>query len=300
MHTKAHSMKWFALLGLVLFLGVAVAPNMNAGIAKTFDSEVNNNQIHYGTISREKMIEIAEAYASFEWYPTQDNIAPRTNFYSFFHSVIARLVQNHTIMFILAAVIGVKFVDTPDRDTYTDWPDSKGWKVDEVNIGVPYQWGGFSSISGFNLTIPEDFYDQYTGTGSFEGKIHYAGDIFCDTQIDSRRSCGVDCSGFVSRCWNLPFKQSTRSLGDPKFSLPITFDDLQMGDILNRNGSHVMLFHEFIDENKTQLWVYEAGPDCKVGSWQYDIINISEDRHSIELNSSGIYELYSYNAGNLV
>ena len=28
MHKKNHSIKWFALLGLVLFLGVAVAPNV--------------------------------------------------------------------------------------------------------------------------------------------------------------------------------------------------------------------------------------------------------------------------------
>lgn len=300
MHTKAHSMKWFVLLGLVLFLGMAVAPSMNADIAKTFDSEVNNNQIHNGNISREKMIEIAEAYASFEWYPTEDNIAPRTKLYTFFYLVLAKLVQHSTILFYLTAILGVKLVDTPDRDTHTDWSESVGWKADEVNIGLPYQWGGFSSIAGFNLSNPEDFYDQYTGTGSFEGKVHYAGDIFCDTQIASSRACGVDCSGFVSRCWNLSYKQSTRTLGNLNFSLPITFDDLQMGDILNRYNSHVMLFHEFIDENKTQLWVYEAGPDCKVGSWQYDIINISEDRHSVELAGKGVFKLYTYNAGNLV
>ena len=71
----------------------------------------------------------------------------------------------------------------------------------ERNYIIGGRWGVFMQY--------QDFEDQYTGTDSFEGKIHYAGDIYCDSQIVSRKSCGVDCSGFVSRCWNLPIKQST-------------------------------------------------------------------------------------------
>ena len=61
----------------------------------------------------------------------------------------------------------------------------------------------------------------------------------------------------------------------------------------------MILFHEFTDENKTQMHVYEAGPNWKVVSRYYDVINISEDRHSIEINGSGIYELFSYKAVNI-
>ena len=267
-----------------------------------FSVEANEEEIEtseHGSITREKMIEIAEAYVNYEWYPTEENIAPRTIFYNIFHSLMYILLNNFPILIFISALFGFKYIDTPDRDTYTEWPEWVGWKADELNIGVPYQWGGFSSISGFNLTNPEDFEDQYTGTGSFEGKIHYAGDIFCDFQITSKKACGVDCSGFVSRCWNLSVKQSTRTLTEPEFSIPITFDNLQMGDILIRPGYHVMLFDEFIDENKTNIQVFEAGPCCKVGQWSYDVINVSDDGYFIELNSTGIYELYSYNAGNL-
>jgi len=283
-------------LGLILLLfSLTLAPSINTGIGKTIGPTVKNTQIIHGAISREKMIEIAEAYASYEWYPTLDNIAPRTPLYSLIHSVIHTLIQNHTILSFLAWIFDIKWIDTPDRDTHTDWNESIGWKANQMNIGVPYQWGGFSSISGFNLTNPEDFYEQYMGLGSFEGKIHYAGDIFCETLFDSRKACGVDCSGFVSRCWNLSQKQSTRTLSDINFSLPITFDELQMGDILLCYNSHVMLFHEFVDDNKTQISVYEAGPCYKVAAWKYDVINISQDRHSIELKNKGIFELYSYN-----
>jgi len=38
LHKKNHSMKWFALLGLILFLGVAVAPGINALISE--DAEI--------------------------------------------------------------------------------------------------------------------------------------------------------------------------------------------------------------------------------------------------------------------
>jgi hypothetical protein len=58
-----------------------------------------------------------------------------------------------------------------------------------------------------------------------------------------------------------------------------------------------MLFDRFIDENKSIIQVYEAGPCCKVGEWNYNVVNVSEDRHTIELNCTGIYGLYSYNAG---
>ncbi len=292
-------LKWFALIVLVLFLGVAIVSSINADNTPRDDVKDKNIQVKNGNITREKMIEIAEAYTKFEWYPTQENIAPRTNIYLFIHHIIHTIVQNHSLLFIIAAVLGIKYVDTPDRNTYTSWPESIGWKADEQNIGIPYQWGGFSSISGFNLTNPMDFEDQYLGTGSFAGKIHYAGDIFCDTPIISRKTCGVDCSGFVSRCWNLSTKQSTSTLVNPEFSLAITFNDLQMGDILCRPNSHVILFHEFLDENKTQIRVYEAGSHLKVCAEQYSIVNISEDRHFIELNNSGFYGLYSYNAGNL-
>lgn len=284
-------MKIKSIIVCALFLSIIFSVEANKEEIETFE---------HGNITREKMIEIAEAYASYEWYPTEENIAPRTTLYNIFHSIMYKLLQRFPSLVVISAFFGFKYIDTPDRDTYTEWPEWVGWKAGELNIGVPYQWGGFSSISGFNLTNPVDFEDQYTGTGSFEGKIHYAGDIFCDFQIISSRACGVDCSGFVSRCWNLSVKQSTRTLTEPEFSIPITFDNLTMGDILIHTGYHVMLFDEFIDENNTIIQVYEAGPCCKVGKWSYEVINVSDDGHSIELDSTVVYDLYSYNAGNLV
>ena len=217
-------------------------------------------------ITRKKIIEIAEAFESHDWNPTDDNI---------FHNTYSG-----------------KWVDTPDRDTYTSWPDWRGWKADELNIGVPYQWGGFSSLSGYDLVNPEDFDEQYTGTGAYAGDIHYAGDINCEGN-ECIRACGVDCSGFVSRCWNLKEKYSTNTLSC--VSHPIKFDELKPGDILNNPGSHVILFKEFVNDEKTNIRTIEANvAKAKVTEEEYTA-DESEDGYSVTLDGEISYQLYSYN-----
>ena len=278
---KKHSSKLISLVVILLFISLVISPCINGKISLKVDLKENLNI--NGKISREKMIEIAEAYVNYKWHPTNKNIAPRTDTYLLFHNYFLQLREKINFLNYIALVFHIKLVDTPDRDTHSDWPETYGWKSNEENIGVPYQWGGFSSISGFNLTNPIDFEDQYTGTDSFEGKIHYAGDVFTDSWAMSNDACGVDCSGFVSRCWNLSSKQSTRTLNSSEFSLPITIDNLQMGDILLRENHHVMLFKDFEDINKTVLTVYEAWPYCKVVEMTYEIDNILDDGHSIDL-----------------
>src|SRR5581483_8373984 len=72
-------------------------------------------------------------------------------------------------------------------------------KVGANKVGMPYCWGGFSSLSSFTSSL-------------LNGKS--AGDNDCSTSGDCCESCalGVDCSGFVSRSWGLTTKQSTTTL----------------------------------------------------------------------------------------
>jgi hypothetical protein len=73
----------------------------------------------------------------------------------------------------------------------------------------------------------------------------------------SGESCGIDCSGFVSRCWNLSRPYSTREfhqICDPLES----WNDLLPGDIL-LNEKHVVLFVKWKVPGK-ELAAYEAGP----------------------------------------
>jgi len=84
--------------------------------------------------------------------------------------------------------------------------DSYGYKVDTPNWlyagrlqRVPYKWGGFQTL--------QQFID-----GVNSGK--YAGDTYTSKSSGTPSAVGVDCSGFVSRCWKLPQHYSTRSMPD--------------------------------------------------------------------------------------
>lgn len=134
-------------------------------------------------------------------------------------------------------------VHTPDASHRPD-----GWRADgSTNIGVPYKWGGFSSLEEFDAAVAAG---------------RPAGELTDGSDLDSSSlAVGVDCSGFVARCWDLPFKQSTRSLGRLSFELD-GYADLAPGDLLNKYDSHAMVFAGFADEGRTTLRVYEAGFPC--------------------------------------
>jgi len=223
---------------------------------KEISEEVANLNVDYDYIERDRIIDIAIGFLNHEWYPTEDNI---------FHGKYMGWT-----------------VDTPDRDTYTDQPDEWGWKSNQLNTGVPYQWGGFSSISGYNLSNPIDFDQQYTGTGLYNDEIHYGGDIYTDKNFLCNLACGLDCSGFVSRCWNLPVKHGTYTL--PETSSQIRFSELERGDVLNIPRYHVILFVEFIDAEKTQIrTIEEGGFYPSVNEQIYNIRSVSNDGFFVTL-----------------
>ncbi|MGH3657301.1 MAG: FG-GAP-like repeat-containing protein, partial [Micromonosporaceae bacterium] len=68
----------------------------------------------------------------------------------------------------------------------------------------------------------------------------------------------ADCSGFVSMSWNLDSSLTTRSL--PGVARRIGKSDLKAGDILNRSGRHVVLFHKWANSSKTAYRGYEQTP----------------------------------------
>jgi len=246
--------KFFGIALVLLIIGATLGNLLNVDIVK--GDSLNSRILKDGYITRSRMMRIAEAYKTHRWNPTKRNI---------FHQ---RCEDG-----------GGWIVNTPDRDTYTGWPEWKGWKADEENVGIPYQWGGFSSIPNYNFVDPQNFDEEYkTQIPTNPDFLYHAGDCYCDPgKPKCDYSCGVDCSGFVGRCWNLSKpKPSTRDFAKWEFSWPIKFEELKPGDILNCPGKHVMLFKEFVtpgDRNtpgKTKIRVYEAsGKDWKVSEWEY-------------------------------
>ncbi len=110
---------------------------------------------------------------------------------------------------------------------------SRSYKSDWTNgqhvTGIPYSWGG---VDG-----PELF-DQKLAKGLAAGGHSRYGVLAC--------TAGIDCSGFVTLCWGLPVSghaYSTSNLRTIAGRLRANvFTDLKPGDVLNKPGSHVVLF----------------------------------------------------------
>lgn len=139
-------------------------------------------------------------------------------------------------------------VHTPDlslnrRDFANGW-----WIPGKTMAGMPYQWGGFDTPLEFLASLRR---------GEYAGDISTASKRSLGDAGTSKNACGIDCSGFVSRCWRLDRPYSTQEL--PAISTKLkSWLQLEAGDIL-LNDRHVLIFKAWGKPGKSVL-VYEAGP----------------------------------------
>ncbi|MCB1225622.1 MAG: hypothetical protein KDK99_07440 [Verrucomicrobiales bacterium] len=180
-------------------------------------------------VTRAEALEIGRGYTTLRWLPTERNVR---------HGRDRRGV----------------LVDTPDVSYQKPGAVPGWWVPGQWNTGMPYQWGGFSS--------PQEFLE-----GIAQGRA--AGDVYTTEkrrQLEaavSREAVGVDCSGFVSRCWKLPRAYSTRELASLCDRLP-SWNDLRPGDLLNTYNVHCLLFVRWVDPMRTKVRVLESGT---LGVW---------------------------------
>ena len=182
-------------------------------------------------VTRREVLATARAYQMLAWIPTSRNV---------FHGVDPDHVR----------------VDTPDQSLHRPGTRPGWWVPGQANVGVPYMWGGFSSLEEFMAGIK---------AGKAAGDVYTAEKRAKLDSAVSKECVGIDCSGLVSRCWKLPRSYSTREL--PSLCVPLaSYDDLQPGDILNTENSHVLLFESWKDRTHQRLYAYEAGspPSWKV------------------------------------
>jgi len=142
-------------------------------------------------------------------------------------------------------------VQTPDG-AYIDTPD---WVTIGQKQKVPYKWGGWTEINTFVAQISNGV---------------YAGDNYCESVSWGPTYCvGVDCSGLVSRVWNLSQKYGTYTLQDIS-TVYSTFNELKHGDIINKAGYHVRLV---ISDNPTGTinTIESSAVDWRVSYRDYDI-----------------------------
>lgn len=182
-------------------------------------------------VRRYEVIAMAEQYVHFKWKPTAANA---------FHGKDAEGVV----------------IETPDRFFSRPGIRPGWWAADRVNEGMPYMWGGFSSLADFKKGLERGL---------------YAGDVYTDEKRRlgdasvSKHTIGIDCSGLVSRCWKLDRPYSTKEL-PALCTVLASYDELKPGDILNAPEKHVLIFRGFADAEKQRLFAYEAGspPTWKV------------------------------------
>jgi hypothetical protein len=119
------------------------------------------------------------------------------------------------------------------------------WVKVGKNDFFPYCWGGNNNLSEF---------DSYLLNGKS------AGDSNTETTYGAEPGCavGVDCSGFVSRCYGLSTHYATVNLNtNSLFGHHNSMNNLRVGDFINKPGKHTRLVTK-INSNGT-INVIEAG-----------------------------------------
>ena len=199
------------------------------------------------TITRSETLRIAESYINHRWPSTVRNQ---------FHGRDSAGVEVHT----------------PDRDSGRGSPSQDCWRVNAENIGVAYKWGGVDTPASFD-------------SGIRAGKA--AGDVYT---LEKRRrgkagvsnaAVGVDCSGFICRCWKLDTRYSTATLASACHKLS-SIKELRPGDILNQPHGHVVLFVKWIDQARGRAAFYESSPFSKT---------LASERNVKEMVASGYVPL---------
>jgi uncharacterized protein (TIGR03382 family) len=118
-------------------------------------------------------------------------------------------------------------------------------------LGLPYDWGGYMTLFQFDQQIAQGY-----GAGSYPAD----GILSCTS--------GVDCSGYVSKCWDAGH---TTTSGMDTISSQIAQGDLLPGDALNTPGYHVVLFSHLLGTGEPIF--YEAvGYNTHInvtGGWSY-------------------------------
>ncbi|MFC1483490.1 T9SS type A sorting domain-containing protein [Candidatus Neomarinimicrobiota bacterium] len=142
------------------------------------------------------------------------------------------------------------------------------WVRPGIVSPVVYQWGGFYTLTEFDAGLA---IGRYAGDKATTGVSAYA--------------VGVDCSGFVSRCWNLPYQFSTRMMDDEITIAYSSWDEIRPGDAIHKPG-HVRLLVER-NPDGSLLAVESAGYNWRVWYRNYTLSDLSDYTPRYYINMTG-------------
>jgi len=194
------------------------------------------------SITRAEALRIGESYIRHRWQSSAKNVL---------HGKDRKGIEVHT----------------PDREGGRGTPLDECWRVNEENMGVAYKWGGDDTPVSFSSGIR---------AGKAAGDVYTLEKRRLDDAAVSDNAVGIDCSGFICRCWKTPKRYSTSSLADVciKLNSPSM---LQSADIMNQRRGHVLMFVKWLDEEKKRALFYEAAPFSKTRATQRDINELVAD-----------------------
>jgi len=124
-------------------------------------------------VSRDEVIAIARSYAEHRWQATASNIRHGPDSHG----------------------IDIQTPDAPAGDTAPG-----KWHATTTNTGMPYKWGGFDTPASFDAGLR---------AGKAAGDVYSYAKRRAGNAAVSTEAVGIDCSGFISRCWRLPEKFGT-------------------------------------------------------------------------------------------
>jgi cell wall-associated NlpC family hydrolase len=185
------------------------------------DGGANLDRTSNSPITRPEIIAAAQAFQNVTWVVSAANYQPES-------------VENQC---------------APSAGKTWKRPSDLDGKLGKEVTGLPYRWGGYVSIEEFQRRI----------SGAFAGgsvcackdpKINY-----CISAV----ATGIDCSGFVSRVWNMD-RRTTSDL--EQVSSPVSWKDLKPGDALNKVGSHVRIFNSRNSFDEMMFDIYESSVSC--------------------------------------
>jgi len=127
---------------------------------------------------------------------------------------------------------------TPEN-LYTSPPGHLNKSTDSNETGIPYKWGGMNGYCSDDFSSYWNYEDCLTAGD-------YAGDI--DTSHVHSSTAGLDCSGFISVCYEVSYKLGTATMGN-KFEFPDPSSaSLVYGDIFNDPYNHVVMYYGYIED----------------------------------------------------
>ncbi len=177
---------------------------------------------------------------------------------------------------------GTKVVNTPF------------WVTPGSHTALPYCWGGNSTLSDFDSYLTQN---------------RSAGDDVTTVGAEPSCSVGVDCSGFVSRCYGLSSHYSTSMIGSGNYSIfgfHASSSDVVVGDMWNKPGSHVRLVTE-VNPNGSYSVIESGSGTGNVGSpglwrvfsWSYTLTELSGNGYNPQYYTNMNATLDCSNAVNL-